>query len=69
MDTLSMHDAQAAEHGLTGEKVLCSVLAGEPVAAKVTMEVHLPPGVSPERYDAIREEVAAAVKQVAERVT
>jgi hypothetical protein len=68
---LSERERAAVEDTLTGEKVVCSVFAvpERPAerAAKVTLEVLLPPGFPADRRLGVQRYAEAAVKAVAER--
>lgn len=68
MGNLSIHDEQAIVLGLTGDKVMASVLVGddqEHPGAKVTVEVHLPRNCSQERREKTSLLAAAAAGSLA----
>ena len=56
---------QEIEDALTGDRIVCSVFAGN--AAKVSLEILLPPEFPAERRTEMEHYAAAAVKAVAER--
>jgi hypothetical protein len=59
---LTSEDREAAERGLTGARVVCSVFVDE--KAKVSAEVALPQGVSEEGTEMIRQAVERAVESL-----
>lgn len=68
---LSERDRAVIEETLTGERVVCSVFSvpehPAETAAKVTLEVLLPPGFPADRRLGVQRYAEAAVRAIAEK--